>query len=124
MERQYRDQKHKIRRRTGSKNLGFVFEHISPAAAMTVNLDNPIYQKTVLNNKTRGDLIELISSLDGTIDYCDTPMFQDDLEIIGGRLPKADKSIVGNPCFAEIIYTLNFEYIKAKKSFSHARLKL
>ena len=112
MERSYRDQKHQIRRRTGIKNLGFVFEHLFPAAAMMVNLENPIYQQTVLNNKTRGDLAGLISSLDGVMDYCDTPMFQDDFDLVGGRLPKADKKIVGKPGFTEAIVMLSDEYIK------------
>ena len=99
MEKSYRNQKHNIRRRTGSKNLGFIFEHLFPAAAMMANLNNPIYQQTVLNNKSRCDLIDLFSSLDGIMDYRDTPMFQDDSELVGGRLPKADKKIVGKSGF-------------------------
>ena len=110
MEKSYRDQKHKIRRRTGTKNLGFVFEHLFPAAAMVVNLENPIYQHTVLNNKTRSDLVALFSSLDDCMDYRDTPMFQDDLDLIGGRLPKADRKIVGNPSFTEVIFMLSKDY--------------
>jgi hypothetical protein len=110
MERGYRDQKHKIRRRTGSKNLGFVFEHLFPAASMVVNLENPIYRQTVLHNKTRGDLADLFSSLDDIMDYRDTPMFQDDFEVVGGRLPKADKKIVGKLGFTDVVTTLSLEY--------------
>jgi hypothetical protein len=106
MEHSFRDQKHQIRRRTGIKNLGFVFEHMSPAAAMMANLKNQFYQQAVLENKTRGDLVDLISPLDDVIQYCDTPMFQDDLEVVGGRLPKADKKIVGKSGFTDIIYEL------------------
>ena len=112
MERSYRDQKHQIRRRTGAKNLGYIFEHLFPAAAMMVNLENPIYQQTVLNNKTRSALTELISSLDDSMNYSDTPMFQDDFELIGGRLPNADKKIVGKPGFTEVISMLADEYDK------------
>jgi len=110
MEQSYRDQKHQIRRRTGAKNLGFVFEHLFPAAALMVNLDNPYYQQTVLENKTRGGLSDIISSLDAAIDYKDTPMYQDDLEVIGGRLPKADKKIVGNSDFTQVIFMLSNQY--------------
>ena len=110
MEQSYRDQKHQIRRRTGAKNLGFVFERLFPAAALMVNLDNPFYQQTVLGNKTRGGLIDIISSLDAAIDYKDTPMYQDDLEVIGGRLPKADKKIVGNSDFTQVIFMLSNQY--------------
>jgi len=113
MERAYRDQKHQIRRRTGTKNLGFVFEHLFPAAAMVINLKNPIYQQTVLNNKTRGELVALISSIDDSMDYCDTPMFQDDFDMVGGRLPKADRKIVGKTSFTEVIHILSHEYIKS-----------
>jgi hypothetical protein len=110
MEKSYRDQKHQMRRRTGIKNLGFVFEHLFPASAMMPNLENPIYLSTVLNNKSRGGLTELFSSLDSNMDYRDTPMFQDDSELIGGRLPKADKKIVGKSEFTEVIYMLTEEY--------------
>jgi hypothetical protein len=110
MEKSYRDQKHQMRRRTGIKNLGFVFEHLFPASAMMPNLENPIYQLTVLNNKSRGGLTELFSSLDNNMDYRDTPMFQDDSELIGGRLPKADKKIVGKSEFTEVIYMLTAGY--------------
>ena len=113
MKRSYRDQKHQIRRRTGIKNLGFVFEHLFPAAAMMVNLENPIYRQTVLDNKTRGDLASLISPLDGIMDYRDTPMFQDDFGLVGGRLPKADKKIVCKSSFTEAIFMLSDEYCKA-----------
>jgi hypothetical protein len=109
MERSYRDQKHQIRRRTGAKNLGFIFEHLFPAAAMIPNLHNPIYQQTVLNNKTRGELIDRFSSLD-VMDYKDTPMFQDDFDMVGGRLPKADKKIVGKLEFTEVISMLPIDY--------------
>jgi hypothetical protein len=109
MERSYRDQKHQIRRRTGAKNLGFIFEHQSPASSMMANLENPAYKQAVLNNKTRGDLVKLISSLDDTMDYRDTPMFQDDYELVGGRMPKADKTIVGKPGFTEVVYMLSNE---------------
>ena len=109
MEKSYRDQKHKIRRRTGTKNLGFIFEHQFPASAMMVNFENPIYKKAVLNNRVRGDLIDLFSYLDDNMDYCDTPMFQDDMEVVGGRLPKADKKIVGKPSFSEVISLLSLE---------------
>jgi hypothetical protein len=107
MERSYRGQKHQIRRRTGSKNLGFVFEHLFPAAAMVVNLENPVYRQMVLGGKARGQLIGLFSSLDVSADYTDTPMFQDDSDLIGGRLPKADKRIVGKSSFTEIIIMLS-----------------
>jgi hypothetical protein len=110
MERSYRDQKHQIRRRTGAKNLGFVFEHLYPAAAMMVNLENPIYQQTVLNNRTRGGLADLISTLDDSMDYRNTPMYQDDFELVGGRLPKADKKIVGKDGFSEVVSMLFDEY--------------
>jgi len=113
MEKSYRDQKHQIRRRMGVKNLGFVFEHLFPAAAMMVNLENPMYQHTVLNNKARGDLIGIFSSLDGIMDYRDTPMFQDDFDMVGGRLPKADKKIVGKSGFTEIVSILSIQYSKA-----------
>ncbi|MDR2571599.1 MAG: hypothetical protein LBD23_15085 [Oscillospiraceae bacterium] len=109
MEKSYRDQKHKIRRRTGAKNLGFIFEHLFPASAMMPNLENPVYQQTVLNNKTRGDLIDSFSSLDDVMNYLDTPMFQDDLDVVGGRLPKADKKIVGKVDFTEVITLLSLE---------------
>jgi len=110
MEKSYRDQKHQIRRRTGAKNLGFVFEHLPPAAAMVGNLENPTYQQVVLGGKTRGDLIELFSSLDDIMVYRDTPMYQDDLHVVGGRLPKADRKIVGNSGFTEVISMLSIEY--------------
>jgi len=110
MERSYRDQKHQIRRRTGAKNLGFIFEHQFPAAAMVGNLDNPIYRQTVLNNKTRGDLVDFFSPLDDIMDYRDTPMYQDDLDVVGGRLPKADRKIVGNSGFSDVISMLSIEY--------------
>ena len=113
MEKSYRDQKHQLRRRTGSKNLGFIFEHLFPAAAMVVNLENPVYLQTVLDNKTRGDLVGLFSTLDDIMDYRDTPMFQDDYDLVGGRLPKADKKIVGKPSFTEVISVLSFEYSKS-----------
>ena len=114
MERSYRDQKHQIRRRTGAKNLGYVFEHLFPAAAMMTNLKNTTYQQIVLNNKTRSDLIDLISPLDGIMDYRDTPMFQDDYEIVGGRLPTADKKIVGKPDFTQVMIILSSEYSNTK----------
>ena len=113
MEKTYRDQKHQIRRRTGSKNLGFVFEHLFPAAAMIVNLENPVYQDTVMNNRNRADLADLFSSLDDAMDYYDTPMYQDDFQMIGGRLPKADKKIVCKLDFTEVINMLAIEYRKA-----------
>ena len=116
MERSYRDQKHQIRRRTGSKDLGFIFEHLFPAAAMMSNLNNPLYQQTVLYNKTRGSLVELFSALDGIIDYRDTPMFQDDFDMVGGRLPNADKKIIGKSGFTEVISMLSIEYIEYLKS--------
>jgi hypothetical protein len=110
MEKSYRDQKHKIRRRTGAKNLGFIFEHLFPAAAMVVNLENPTYQQTVLMNMTRGDLISQFSTLDDCMDYRETPMFQDDLDVVGGRLPRADRKIVGKNDFTEVISFLAVEY--------------
>ena len=110
MERSYHDQKHQIRRRTGAKNLGYVFEHLFPAAAMIANLENPIYRKTVLKNEIRCGLIERFSSLDDTMNYHDTPMFQDDFEVVGGRLPKADRKIVGKSGFTEVIYMLSSDY--------------
>ncbi|MCL2153985.1 MAG: hypothetical protein FWH57_13740 [Oscillospiraceae bacterium] len=114
MERSYHDQKHQIRRRTGAKNLGHVFEHQFPAAAMMTNLENPIYRQIVLNNKTRSDLVALISPLDSIMDYRDTPMFQDDYEIVGGRLPTADKKVVGKPDFTQVMIILSNEYSKTK----------
>ena len=113
MEKTYRDQKHQLRRRTGAKNLGFIFEHLFPASAMIVNLVNPTYQQTVLNNKTRSDLIDLISTLDDRMDYRNTPMFQDEFEMVGGRLPSADKKIVGKPDFSKAISALFNEYINS-----------
>ena len=110
MEISYRDQKHQIRRRTGSKNLGLVFEHLFPAAAMVVNLENQAYQETVLSSRTRATLAGIFSELDDIMDYCDTPMFQDDLQLVGGRLPKADKKIVGALGFTEVITMLAVEY--------------
>ena len=110
MERSYRDHKHQIRRRTGAKNLGFIFEHLFPAASMMVNLDNPIYQQTVLNNKVRGDLVDLFSTLADSMDYRDTSMFQDDYEVVGGRLPKADKKIVDKSDFGIVILMLSKQY--------------
>jgi len=110
LEHSYRKQKHEIRRRTGSKNLGFVFEHLFPAASMVVNLKNPIYQQTVLDNKTRGDLAPRFSALDDILDYRETPMFQDDLDLIGGRLPKADRKIVGKISFTKVISRLADDY--------------
>jgi len=110
MEKSYRDHKHKIRRRTGAKNLGFVFEHLFPAASMMVNFDNPVYRQTVLDDKTRGDLTDIFSSLDDFMDFRDTPMFQDDLDVVGGRLPKADRKIVGKTGFTEVIYILSDVY--------------
>ena len=112
MEKSFGDQKHQIRRRTGAKNLGFVFEHLFPAAAMMVNLENPIYQRTVLDGKMRGGLAGLISSLGGSIDYRDTPMFQDDFDVVGGRLPKADKKIIGKSFFTGVVFMLSSEYCK------------
>jgi len=120
MEKLYRDQKHQIRRRTGAKNLGFIFEHLFPAAAMMANLDNPVYQQTVLNNKTRTELVDLFSSLDDSMDYRDTPMFQDDFVLVGGRLPKADKKIVSKSSFTEVIYMLSDEYSSSLSSGSLA----
>ena len=76
---------------------------------MMANLDNPIYQKTVLNNKSRNDLVDLFSSLDHCMDYCDTPMFQDDFDTVGGRLPRADKAIVGNTDFTKVVSMLSNE---------------
>ena len=113
MENSYNDQKHQIRRRTGAKNLGFVFEHLFPAAAMVDNLENPIYRETVLNNKARGELAVLFSSLDEAMLFSDTPMYQDDYEVVGGRLPKADKKIVGKPGFTEIITALPIDFVKS-----------
>ena len=113
MEKTYRDQKHQIRRRTGAKNLGFVFEHLFPASAMMVNLENPVYQHAVLNNKTRSDLVDLISQLDNGMDYRNTPMFQDDFVVVGGRLPSADKKIVGKPGFSQVVSALFNEYINS-----------
>ena len=110
MERSYRDQKHKIRRHSGSKNLGFVFEHLFPVAAMVVFLKNPFYRQTVLNNKNRSGLVDLFSSLDGIMDYRSTPMFQGDYDVVADRLPKADKKIVGKPSFTEVISMLSIEY--------------
>lgn len=107
MERLYRDQKHQIRRRTGAKNLGSTFEHLPPAAGMMANLENPLYQRVVLNNKARGGLADLISSLDGKMDFRDTPMFQDDFELVGGRMPTADKKIVGKSGFTEVVVKLS-----------------
>jgi len=37
-------------------------------------------------------------------------MFQDDLDLIGGRLPKAYRKIVGNPSFTEVIFMLSKDY--------------
>ena len=116
MERSYRDQKHQIRRRTGSKNLGFIFEHLCPAAAMIVNLENPFYRQAILNNKAKGDLVELFASLDDRMDYRDTPMFQDDLDVIGGRLPKADKVIVNKQGFSDVIFALANDFLNVKES--------
>jgi hypothetical protein len=115
MEKSYRDQKHQIRRRTGSKNLGFIFEHLFPAAAMMVNFENPIYQQTVLYNNARGDLVERFSTLDSSMNYRDTFMFQDDYEMVGGRLPKADKMIVGKSSFTEVIIMLSSDFCKSQK---------
>jgi hypothetical protein len=47
------------------------------------------------------------------MDYRDTPMFQDDFEVVGGRLPKADKKIVGKPGFSEVISMLSIEYCES-----------
>jgi len=105
--------KHQIRRRTGSKNLGFVFEHLFPAASMVLNLQNPIYQQIVLDNKTRGDLVDRFSALDDIMLYQETPMFQKDLDLIGGRLPRADKTFVGNPRFTEVISRLADQYVSS-----------
>ena len=110
LERSYREHKHQIRRRTGIKNLGFIFEHLFPAAGMMTNLENPIYQQTVLNNKSRNDLVDLFSSLDEQMDYCDTPMFQDDFDLVGGRLPKADKKIVGKSGFTDVVFMLSSDF--------------
>ena len=115
IERHYRDQKHQIRRRTGTKNLGHVYEHLFPAAAMIVNLKNPIYQQTILQNKSRYGFAELFSSIDCSRGYLDTPMFQDDFELIGGRLPKADKRIVGKHSFTEMISSLAIEFCNSLK---------
>jgi len=112
MEKSYNDQKHKIRRRTGAKNLGFVFEHLFPAASMIGNLDNPVYRQTLLDDKSRGGLTDIFSSLDDIMSFRDTPMFQDDLDVVGGRLPKVDRKIVGNTGFTEVIYILSDEYKK------------
>jgi hypothetical protein len=112
MENSYRAQKHQIRRRTGAKNLGFVFEHLFPAASMMPNLENPVYLQTVLDGKARGDLADLFATLDGSMAFRDTPMFQDDFEVVGGRLPRADKKIVGKPGFAEAVHKLADEYCK------------
>jgi len=109
----YKDQKQQIRRRTGLKNLGFVFEHLFPAASMVVNLQNPIYQQIVLDNKTRGDLVDRFSALDDIMLYQETPMFQNDLELVGGRLPKSDKTIVGNIRFTEVISRLAAQYVSS-----------
>ena len=107
MEYSYRKQKHQIRRRTGVKNLGFIFEDLFPAAGMMTNFENQIYQQTVLNHKSRNELVDLFSSLDGLMDYCDTPMYQDDFDMVGGRLPKADKRIVGKSSFSEAVLMLS-----------------
>jgi len=115
MERSYNNQKHQIRRRTGLKNLGFIFEHIFPAAYMAVNLDNPIYQQTVLCNKTRGNLAGIFSSLDDKMTYYDTPMYQDEFEVVGGRLPKADRKIVGKPDFSKVISMMAVDYCNSLK---------
>ena len=77
---------------------------------MKANLENPVYQQTVLNNNTRGDLIELISGIDDKMDYRDTIMFQDDFDLVGGRLPTADKRIVAKSGFTEVITKLFVEY--------------
>jgi hypothetical protein len=71
----------------------------------------------VLNNKTRSSLIDLISPLDGIIDYRETPMFQDGFEVVGGRLPTADKKIVGDSGFTEVILTLSNEHTKSQYRF-------
>jgi len=118
MERSFNDQKHQIRRRTGVKNLGYVFEHIFPASAMIVNLENPIYQKIAMDSKSRGELVNLFSSLDDFMEYSDTPMYQDEYEIVGGRLPKSDRKIVGNPEFTKFINTLSGNICKSELSFS------
>ena len=110
LENFYKKQKQQIRRRTGLKNLGFIFEHLFPAASMVANFQNPIYQQTVLDNKTRGDLVDRFSALDDIMDYKETPMFQNDLELIGGRLPKSDKAIVGKIGFTKVISRLSAEY--------------
>ena len=112
MEKSYCDQKHDIRRRTGAKNLGFVFERLFPAAAMVPNLENPVYQQTVLGNKTQSDWVDIFSPLDAVIRYRGTPMYQDDFDMIGGRLPKADRKIVGKTGFSDVIYLLSGEYSK------------
>jgi len=113
MEWTYRDQKHHIRRRTGTKNLGYAFERLFPAAGMIANLDNPAYQRTVLYGKTRSGLAELFAPLDTAMDYGDTPMCQDDCEEIGGRLPKADRRIVCKPSFSAVVYTIAEEFTNA-----------
>ena len=114
MEHSYRVQKHQLRRRTGAKNLDFIFERQLPAATMMANLKNPIYQKCVLGNKSRAGLMDLIALHNNAMDYRDTPMFQDDLEEIGGRLPAADKRIVGNPGFTGVINMLSDEYCQSQ----------
>jgi hypothetical protein len=76
---------------------------------MMPNLENPVYQQVVLKNKTRGDLIDLISPLDDIMDYRSMPMFQDEYEIVGGRLPTADKKVVGKPDFTQAMIALSNE---------------
>jgi len=112
MEQSFRGQKHQIRRRTGIKNLGFVYEHLFPAASMTGNFNNPVYKQLVLGNKSRGDLTGLFSQLDDIMDYYETPMYQYDYEAIGGRMPKADKSIVGHSSFTNVIYMMSDAFTK------------
>lgn len=116
VEHLYKDQKHQIRRRTGYKNLGFVFEHLFPAASMVVNLQNTIYQQIILDNKTRGDLVDRFSALDDIMDFRDTPMFQDDLGLVGGCLPKPDRKIVGKISLSKVISRLSAQYVSSQNT--------
>jgi hypothetical protein len=65
----------------------------------------------------RSFLVSLISPLDDTMNYRDTPMFQDDFDLVGGRLPNADKKIVGKPDFTEVISMLSKGYSEPQCGF-------
>ena len=77
---------------------------------MMSNFKNQVYQKTVLNGKSRNDFVDLFSILDEFMDYRDTPMFQEDTDMIGGRLPKVDKKIVGESVFSDAVLKLSDDF--------------